>query len=168
MHSAKACKRPDLTPRRAQAQLSLLALGDTLVTIGHFLSCCASLTVAHPSLFHCHVSPFARAGEVQSWLDLCQQDATLRSYLDASGALQQLPTDIADLQPHQLDALRETVAVAQANKDVPGARPVRQGAGAQQKAVGAAGGNSNELGRQSESQEWLQDYTDMSTVSGIG
>lgn len=102
--------------------------------------------------------------ELQSWLDLCRQDPALQSYLLASGGLQQLPTDLSGLQPHQLDSLRETVAVAQANKGGAGLGPSR---GRQQGAAdsGVAGEGGEEEGRSATSDDsWLQDYTELNVV----
>jgi hypothetical protein len=81
-----------------------------------------------------------------------------------------MPADANNLQPHQVDALRETIAVAQANRSQPGVRAAEQQQAGQQRAGGAGSSSSSSssmaLGRQSGSQQWLQDYTDMSTVSG--
>lgn len=103
-------------------------------------------------------------GELQSWLDLCRQDPALQSYLLSSGGLQQLPTDLSGLPPHQVDALRETVAVAQANKGGAGLGPSRsrqQGA-ADSGVVGEGGG---EEGRSATSDDsWLQDFTELNVV----
>lgn len=88
--------------------------------------------------------------ELQSWLDLCRQDPLVRSYLEASGGLKQLPKDVSCLQPHQLDALRETVAVAQANRGVAGAK---------------SSGRQADVKEQGGSQDCLDDYTDMNMVS---
>ena len=124
------------------------------------------------------------AGELQSWLDRCRSDPALNTYLSSTGALQQLPADVNHLQPHTLDALRQSVAlsttITNTNTNTSSSRSSsssRRGAAAAAAAAAAGGGVRSGVqggdqgvgvGQQVVSgadDAWLQDYTHMHLVS---
>lgn len=89
--------------------------------------------------------------------------------------LQHLPHDINSLQPHQIEALRQTVALAASNRGA-AARGTAAAAGPGQGTAGRQaamegvgvdelrGGSSGAEVSGATADSWLQDYTAMPTV----
>jgi len=88
--------------------------------------------------------------------------------------LQHLPHDITSLQPHQIEALRQAVALAASNRGAAGGTAAAAGrqhrtAGRQAAVEGVRGdelrgGSSGVEASGATADSWLQDYTDMPMV----
>jgi hypothetical protein len=129
--------------------------------------------------YACCIVPSCTADELQSWLRACNSDPALRSYLASTGASSNLPASLQDLQPHVVDALRETVALAQSHSTSRGGRGAADGRRSAQRSnksaqqqvaqdlIGDAEGRSSVLTMNAGDGEgwWLQDYTHLDTVS---